>query len=419
MKANNNDNINGFGKFNRLDLDNGLIALNEEINFAQSIALGIFVKAGSRDDIKELAGLAHFTEHLAFRGTKTRTARKLALEFESLGAYTNAYTAKEYTCYYVRSLKRHFGEVFNLLADIILNPIFEESDFKKEKSIIIEEVKSLQDEAEELILDLSDAALFGENTLGCPITGTIETVKKIEISDIEKFRNKFYSANNIIIALSGDISTEEFQNLVKKHFDDKKNESLNNARITPTFAEKTENIYIKPFQQAHLLLQTPINCSSLKEKYSMAALNSLLGDGMSSRLNRTVREKEGLVYSIYSSIQHFSDCGVFSIYAGLDSSNLDFALEIIEKEFDKLVQKPPGKSELSRAKEQLKTNTIIALESVSERMQTLAKNEIEGVGFESLTQILDSIDSITAADIEELISNYLTFNKWHKTIIKQ
>lgn len=387
-------------------LDNGITVITDRVEHYKSFALGIFVNAGSRDDMNNKSGTAHFVEHSIFRKSKKYNSKQIANKFEEFGAYTNAFTTQEITCFYVRALKPHLKKSLNLLLEIVLNPDFVEIETEKERQIILEEIKSYEDDIEENISDLGDKLIFGDHTLGNPILGYSDTVESITINDLQYFHQKYYNPSNLLVCLVGDIDhnlfCESIDNYLNSFSFNKKNK---NEREKPIIEAPKKQIENKHIQQSHLLMLGELPDTSSSEKYSIGVMNTIFGDGMSSRLYQNLRDKYGYAYSIYSSIQLYSDIGTFSIYAALDFEKLELVRDLIFKEISKL--KNITIKELNRAKEQYITGITLDTESLSSRMQALAKNEFSNGKFESIDVISNKIKSLETVDIVEISQKYL------------
>jgi len=387
-------------------LGNGITVITDRVAHYKSFALGIFVNAGSRDDFAGKSGTAHFVEHLIFRKSKKYNSKQIANKFEEFGAYTNAFTTQEMTCFYVRALKPHLKKSLNLLLEIVFNPDFVENETEKERQIILEEIKSYEDDIEENISDLGDKLIFGDHTLGDPILGYSNTVKSITINNLREFHSNYYNPSNLVICVVGDIDHNKFcdainQQLAAHQF----NKKFRNDRIKPIIDLPKKQTVNKHIQQSHLLLLSQIPDTNSQEKFSIGVMNTIFGDGMSSRLYQNLRDKYGFAYSIYSSMQLYSDVGTFSIYAALDLEKLEVVKELILKEIKKL--KNISLKELNRAKEQYITGITLDTESLSSRMQALAKTEFTNGMFESIDVISQKIQSLEKDDIIEVSNKYL------------
>lgn len=402
---------------NRTQFSNGLTLVTEQIPNAESIALGIFVNAGSRDDYSKYWGIAHFMEHCVFRRSEKRTSKKIAGEFESLGAYTNAFTSQEYTCFYVRALKQHFRKTLSILFDIILHPLLLQKEIEKERLIILEEIKSYEDDPEEYIFDIGDRIVFGEHPLGNPIIGNKETVSLINSTELKHFHDEFYRSNNIVISLVGDIEHHKAELAVETLFTSLEPRIYSQKRTPPKPEFPAILEIAKPVQQSHLLLGK--RAASLKDddRTSLMVFNILFGDGMSSRLYQRLRDRHGVAYNIFSTLQMHSDSGVFYIYAATDAKKIIITENMIFEQMDKILNDKITNSEVNRAKEQLKSSLIMDLESMSARMQSLAKNELLTGKHESVKQIIERIDTITIESIRQTASKYFDSKIWCKALI--
>ncbi len=399
------------GNYERSVFENGLVVISEQVPERASYSAGICINIGSRDD--SISGIAHFMEHAVFRHTKKRTSKQIANEFEALGAYSNAFTTKELTCFYARAIKNHFEKTFELLCDITSNTIFIDDEIEREKLVILEEVKAYEDDPEEYIFDLADLSTFSQHKLGNPITGWQDSVKKINSIELEKFYNQFYCPKNIVICVVGDIAHQKIIKLTNKYFNFKEQSThhIQEARKKPNMNYCNQKIE-KPIQQSHIILGTQTQGIKSEERYPLSVLNVIFGDGMSSRLYQNLREKYGLAYSIYSSLNNYTDCGSWYIYAATDPQKYDKTIDLIYKEMEKLKLKSPTKKELNRAKEQLKTATIIEYESLSSRMQSLLKYEVSIGKYEEMDNIIEKIDQVSLDDIDALVHKYFSKNNW-------
>lgn len=400
-------------KFRKSVLPNGIRVLSEEVPGVSSFALGICVDIGSRNDPKGYEGLAHFIEHALFLGTRKRSSAKIASDFELEGAYTNAFTTKELTCYYVRALTGHFKKTFEILADVALNPAFNERKTLIEKGVIREEIKSYDDEPEEYIYDLADEVIFGKHPLARPIAGNLKSVDKIDAKILKEYHEENYTPENILISVAGNIPHEKVVELAGAYFGNLTSGKKRKALRKPKWLEAARKDVVKNLQQSHLLLARQIPGINSPDRFPLAILNIILGDGLSSRLHRSLREMNGLAYNIYSSIQMMIDSGMFYIYAGTEVNKLTKAEKLIFKEFDKLINERITKAEIKRAKEQIKSNTIMALESMNTRMNSMAKSEFNLGYYEDIPSTIKAIDEIGMEDIRNCAIKFLIGDDWN------
>lgn len=401
--------------FAKTILPNGLRIISEEIKTAGSFALGVFVNAGSNRDYVNLDGLAHFVEHASFRKTRNSSGRKLNTAFESIGAYTNAFTTKEATCYYVRAIKDNFRPCVRLLSEIVIHPVYLEKDIEKEKLIILEEIKSYDDEPEEVIFDYGDMILFGTHPLSHPIVGNQKTVKNIHSNDVILFHSQYYKPANLVVAYAGPMEHSKIVDIIYHYFSKNDNnipEELSSDELMDLNYQPRTLILKKRFNQTHFLMNRMVVGMDSEERYRISALNFILGEGLSSRLHKKLREDKSLVYTVYSSLQLFKNAGTLSIYAAGEKNNYEKIKELVEKELRNLVKNGISKLELKIAKEQLKSNTIMALESLSARIQNLAKSELSLGYNESLDEIIGKINQITLDELNNIADKYFVPERW-------
>lgn len=402
--------------YTKSTLPNGVRILTEEVPHVQSFALGIWVNTGSRDESVAQQGIAHFIEHLVFRGTAKRSARQIANYLESVGGYVNAFTTKEHTCFYVRALSQHFNKICALLAETVLHPLFRPQDVEKERAIILEEMKSYDDEPEEVIFDYLDTIAFGTHPLAHPIVGTPATVAGISVEDINTFHREKYSGANIIVAVAGNIPHQMVHTAVERLMSEVPRFPVRQRRAPAVRSARSMTLH-KPIQQAHLAMGAITPGAATNDFFTLAVLNTFLGEGMSSRLNQVIRERHGIAYTVNSSVADLKDCCMLSLYAAMEPGNLARTEKLIDREMETLRTKDVGKAELRRAKEQVKSQLIMSYESMSGRMHTLAKSELYVGEYDEIGQTLALIDAISAADVAALVHTWLAPERWHKVIM--
>lgn len=400
-------------------LPNGLRIISEYVPTVESFALGIWINVGSRDEASALAGTAHFIEHLIFRRSRRHSARHIAAAFENIGAYTNAFTTKEHTCFYVRALKRHFRKCASLLGEISLEPAFHPADIEKERDVILEEIKGYDDEPEEQIFDEAERRLFAGHSLAHPIAGQAETVGAITRDDLSTFHTGKYNPSDMIFAVAGNIPHAEALAAAMSYFAVENNNAGNSSvRIAPEQVHGESVVIAKSFQQSHIVSAARIEGAKSADRYTYAVLNTLFGDGMSSRLYQRLRERSGLAYSVYSTVQLLSDCGTIAVYAGVDTKNTDKARRCIVEETDKLLQVKVSDKETARAKEQVKASIVMGLEDMSSRMNYLAKSELEEGGFEPAETAIAKVDAVTPADVLRVAQAYLAPSQLQEIVFR-
>ena len=364
-------------------------------------------------------GISHFIEHMVFKGTTNRSVRDIAQSIESVGGYLNAFTGKEHTCYYARVLDEHASLAVDVLADLVLNATIPEKDLEKEKAVVIEELKNAEDDPDDIIHDYFDKALFGRHPLGYPVIGTEPNLHSFTRRDLVEHIRNHYIPKNMVLAAAGNVSHARLVALAEKHFGTLKPRP--NARVAGRIkpreykAEKKE--YKRPIQQAHICIGTQAWSVKSKERYPILVLNTLLGDGMSSRLFQNIREKYGFAYSVYSSATLMSDAGVFSAYIGTDKLHIDVSTDLILREFEKLCQKQVSNAELNRTKAQLKGSMMLSLESIPHRMMRLGTSELYFQDTNSIDAILKQINNVQQDDVQAIAKSLFREDCLSKVVI--
>lgn len=410
---------NELNQNNKTILPNGIKIISETIPYVKSFSLGFWFNVGSRDESAKNNGITHFIEHMLFKGTKKRTARKIADDIESFGGYLNAFTSKEHTCYYGRGLSEHIEKTFDVLSDMIQNPAFKPNEISKEASVVVDELNDINDNPEELIFDKFEESVFSGNSLSHPIIGTEKNIKGFSQFDLFSFVKEKYGFNRLLIAASGDVDHKQIVKLAQKYF----TVDLGHSPIRrKTFSEnliipKSETIE-KEIQQVHAILGTTAQGYKNNSRINTAILNQVLGEGSSSRLFQSVREKNGIAYQINSFLNSFYDISTFGVYLSTNEKMLDKALTIISKELKKLRDTKISDRELSKAKESLKGGMLLSLESTSHRMTRMAQSELYFNRIKSTEEIIKSIEAVTSENILEAANHLLDENKFVKLIIK-
>lgn len=376
-------------------LENGLTILSERIPGVRSVSIGVWIKAGSRCETTENNGIAHFLEHMVFKGTKKRSAFKIAQSLEELGGNLNAYTSKELTVFYAHCLDTHLAVGINVLADLVCNPLFRDRDIVREKQVVFEEIGSVKDTPDEYIFDLFQEKLFPEQSLGYPILGTVDTVRNFDRQTLVSFWDRYYSPDNMVLSAAGNLDHDKFVRLARRHFSFYK-KSYPVRFEPPRAAQKLDLNIREPVSQTHICAGLEGVSYLAEERFPLIAVNSYLGGGMSSRLFQVIREKHGLAYSVYSFIDFFKDTGIFSFYLGTDRKNQDRALDLLMDEVDKITRKPITPAALKKTREFLKGSLLLGLESSYRRMTRLAKNEIYYGRQISMDELIQQVDAITA-----------------------
>jgi len=386
---------------NITELPNGIKVISEKINFVKSFSLGFWFNVGSRDETPENSGISHFLEHMFFKGTKKRSAKKIAEDIESLGGYLNAFTSKEHTCFYGRGLTDHIEKTFEVLADMIQNSVFNPKEIEKESAVVIDELHDIEDSPDELIFDKFESNVFKGNSLGMPIIGTKKNLRSFRHNDLIKFVNENYTSDRFFIVASGNIDHKELEKFAKKYITKKFNVSEGSRRnliLTPA-----KDIYVeKDTQQVHYILGKPTYGIKEKRRNIVSVLSHILGEGSSSRLFQKIREENGIAYQVNSFLNSFFDISTFGVYLSTNNKSVFAAQDLILKEIEKIKLKKVGEVELSRAKEYLIGSMLMSLESTTNRMLRIAQSVIYFNKIKSVEETVKHIQSVTANDIREM-----------------
>lgn len=382
-------------------LANGIRVITQSIPHAYSVSMGIWVANGSRQELPEHNGVAHFIEHLLFKGTERRSALDIAREIDSIGGVLNAFTGREFVCYYAKVLEEYLPKAVDLLADIFLNSRFDEDEIDKERKVILQEIRMLEDNPDDYIHDLFHQAVWHGHPLGMPIIGTEESVGNLSRQFIVDYKNAKYRANDIIIAVAGKVDHDSLLELLGKVFDHIPAGSAGLLCELPRYEKRFDRIE-RDLEQVLLCLGTKALPQNHPKRYEALLLNTILGGSMSSRLFQEIREKEGLAYSIYSYLASHSDAGTLVVSSGTTSEKFVDVITIILRELRRLKSEPLSLEELTAAREQLKGNIMLSLESSDNIMSKLAKNEIYFGSYQPLEQIMAGFQQVTAESILEL-----------------
>lgn len=387
-------------------LPNGLIVLSEEMSHIRSIAIGIWMKSGSRDEAPELNGISHFIEHMVFKGTTSRSAQQIARQVDSIGGNMDAFTGKETICFNIKVLDEHLPVAIDILSDLVLNPVFNPKDIVREKGVILEEIKMDEDNPDYLVHEIFTQNFWKDHPLGKPILGTKETVRSFKQENLLNFYRQRFAPNNMIISAAGNLNHERFVELIQQRFASLSSVPNGYHQPAPAVTPRIVTRNKKSLEQVQLCMGVPSHPISHEKRYVSYVLNTMLGGGMSSRLFQKIREEQGLVYSIYSDLNPYRDTGCLSVYAGTSLESTPKVVESVLAEFRELKTKPLAEDELRRAKDQLKGSLMLSLESSTARMSNLARQEMYFERFFSLDETIAQIESVTAEELSEM-SNQL------------
>jgi predicted Zn-dependent peptidase len=365
----------------------------------RSVTLGVWVRRGSRHESAPLNGICHFIEHALFKGTPTRSAHDIAIESDRLGGHLDAFTSHEMTGFSMKVVDTALSTAFELIADMIANPRFDEDDLRREQNVIIEEMKMIEDTPDELLGELFNAAYFPDQSLGRPIEGTVETVSKFDGEKTSAFHSRNYAPANLVIAAAGNIRHEALVDLAFKFFGSRNGQAGDDLDISlpapaaPILIERKSEL-----EQAHLILAAPWPSAKSEDRYVATMLGTVIGGGTSSRLWQSIREERGLAYAIGAGGNTFSDIGIFTIYAGASPKHIDQVLDLSLKELRRVVREPVTDEELRLAKEQAISSVLLSLESSSARAGALARQEIVHGRRISPDEIIRRIEAVTRED---------------------
>jgi predicted Zn-dependent peptidase len=375
----------------------------EQIPYVNSVAVGIWVRAGAVDEDDRTAGISHFIEHMMFKGTTTRSAKQLAEDVDNIGAQINAFTGKEATCYYIKSLASNALAATEILLDMFLNSTFERAELEKEKNVIYEEIKMIKDTPDEEIHDMLCEMVFKDHPLGNSITGTRSSLKAMTRNTLMNYINMEYTRDNIVIAIAGNFDTDAIVELFEERLMALAPQKVDKPVTDPGYRSRF-SVKVKDIEQTHLCIGTRSMPLSDERYYAFSCLNNIMGSSMSSRLFQSIREERGLAYTVFSMNSSFRDSGYFNIYAGVGHEKVEETLGAIRDELNLLKKGGVTPAELNKAKEQLKSNYIFGLENVNGRMFSIGKNAIILDKVLSPDEILANIDAVTTEAVEEVSS---------------
>jgi predicted Zn-dependent peptidase len=380
-------------------LDNGLRILTERMDQVRSISIGVWLARGSRHETAECGGIAHFVEHMLFKGTATRSAEDIAQAIDSIGGQLDAFTAKEYASYYIKVLDEHLPLALDILSDIVLNPAFTPDDIEREKKVVVEEIKMVEDTPDDLVHELFTQGFWENHPLGRPILGTRETVESFTADLLRRYFANAYTASNLIVSAVGNLEHGRVRDLVEEKFGKLRSVGEAFGEQAPIVMPKIL-IRNKELEQSHLCLGASSYPQNHEARYSSYVLNTLLGGSMSSRLFQNVREKRGLAYAVFSGLSAYRDAGSFTIYAGCANEAVGEVIDLVVEELKGIKQTPIPEAELRRAKDHLKGSLMLSLENTASRMSHLARQEIYFDRQFGLDETLDGIERVTPEEVQ-------------------
>ncbi len=397
--------MNNERNIRRTVLPSGLIVLTERMEHVRSVAIGVWMRAGSRHEIPELNGISHFVEHMVFKGTKSRTAQRIAREVDAIGGNLDAFTGKETVCFNIKVLDEHVSTALDVLSDLVLNPVFASEEIARERGVILEEIKMDEDSPDTLVHEIFMQNFWKGHPLGKPILGTRETVRSFEQNTLVRFFEQRFQAGNMVFSAAGNLEHDSFVEMVARNFGSLASGSSVSADAAPTATPRIHLRNKKSLEQVQLCLGVPAPPIADESRYTTLLLNTILGGGMSSRLFQTVREERGLVYAIYSDLAPYRDTGSLCVYAGTSSDRAVQVIDLIMEEFRRLKTEPLQPGELRRAQDQLKGNLLLSLESSMSRMSNLARQQMYFERFFGLDEIIDRVEAVTEEEVMTMAGN--------------
>jgi predicted Zn-dependent peptidase len=397
-------------------LPGGLRVLTEHMPHVRSVSIGVWLARGSRHEATEVGGIAHFVEHMLFKGTKTRTAEDIAQTIDSIGGQMDAFTSKEYAGYYLKVLDEHLPLAVDVLSDIVSHPAFADTDVEREKKVILEEIKMVEDTPDDLVHELFTESLWRGHPLGRPILGTPDSVGTMTSETLRQYFAETYVAPNLIVAAVGNIEHERVLDVVSRALEGVPASGRAVAEAPPTVVPQVV-IRSKDLEQSHVCLGTGAYRQDHADRYASYVLNTVLGGSMSSRLFQNVREKRGLAYAVFSGLSAYRDTGAMTIYAGCANETVSELVDVVMAELRRLRADPVSDAELQRAKDHLKGNMMLGLESTSSRMSNLARQEMYFDRPFDLDETLRGIDAVTHEALERVRGDLFADGGWSATVL--
>jgi len=386
----------------RTELPNGLIVLTERMDHLHSVAMGVWIKSGSRCESAEMNGISHFVEHMLFKGTKSRSAQKIAREMDSIGGNLDAFTSKETICFNVKSLSDHVPIALDVLTDMVLNPTFAPPDIERERGVILEEIKIDEDNPDVLVHELFTQSFWKGHPLGQPILGTTETVGRLGQQQLFGYHGDRFHGGNMVFSAAGNLDHDRFLEAVAEKFSALAGGQTLSELSAPAPSARIILRNKKALEQVQICLGVPAPRVTDESRFATSILNTVLGGGMSSRLFQNIREERGLAYSVYSDMSPYRDTGNLCVYAGTSAGKALEVVDLILAEFRNLKEIPIGAEELTRAKDQLKGNILLGLESSNARMANLARQEMYFHHFFSADEVIARIEAVDASEVQTM-----------------
>ena len=397
-------------------LPNGVRFVTERMSHVRSVSIGVWLSRGSRHEPESHAGIAHFVEHMLFKGTERRTAEGIAQEVDSIGGQLDAFTSKEYAGYYMKVLDEHLPVAVDILADLVSHPTFDPTDIEKEQKVVLEEIKMVEDTPGDLVHELFAEGFWPDHPLGRPILGQPASVSALDQAALRDYFSETYAAPNMSVVAVGNIEHDRLKDLMAAALADLPLKGVPIAVHPPIVAQNTL-VRRKDLEQSHVCLGMPALAQNDPDRYVSYALNTVLGGSMSSRLFQNVREKRGLAYAVFSGLSAYQDSGALSIYAGCANEAVPELIDVVVAELRQLRDERVGEVELRRAKDHLKGSLILNLESTSSRMSHLARQEIYRDRTDTLDEMLAAIERVTVNDVHRMAQKFFATGSLGITVL--
>jgi predicted Zn-dependent peptidase len=403
--------------FQRTESSNGIRILTERMPNLRSVTSGFWIGVGSRDEPQELSGISHFIEHLLFKGTTLRSAKRIAEEFDTMGGELNAFSAKEYTCYYAKVLDEKVDDAFEVMTDMLMRSLMRPKDVDAERKVILEEIAMHEDSPDDIIHDLFVSALWESHPLGQSVLGYQNVIRTLGSEDIASYFDRFYRPENTVIAVAGNIEHDRVVDLVERLMDSDGGKGAHERHSVVPETRPHTVVYNRPTEQAHIVLGTQGLSRQHPSRFVLAILDNILGGGMSSRLFQKIREERSLAYSIFSYHSMYVETGLVAVYAGTNPENVSAVLELVKEEIDHLLEQGITSDELERAKGHIKGNLVLSLEDSGSRMTRLGKAEVCQGEILSLDELLLRVDAVSKDDVRKLSKDLFGARKLVATVI--
>lgn len=397
-------------------LNNGIRVVTERMPGLHSASIGFWVQNGSRHEEESLSGISHFIEHMLFKGTRNRSSLQIAKEIDSVGGVLNAFTGREFSCYYAKVLGDKLPQVISLLSDLVLNSTFDETEIEKERRVILQEISMVEDTPDDQVHDLFSRSIWHSHPLGRPVLGSTASVSRINQGDLLKMLERRYFGHNILIAAAGNLDHQQIVDQLEQAFSVVATGVPDNLCTLPDYSPGIQ-VSTKKLEQSHFCLGCKALPQNHTDRFVLQLLNTILGGSMSSRLFQVIREERGLAYSIYSYLNVHSDAGSLVVYGGTRPDDLSETLELILEQFASLKDGFIGSEELHMAREQLKGTLLLSLESSDNRMTRLAKNEIFLACQPRIESIIAEIDKVTVESLQRLANQLLANDSMNLHVI--